>query len=276
MWKQLLKLLTFALILTRGNCADFPSERENLSGVRIVPVRPTPEPDNVKTYITFPRNGEIYNSSPVKVQARLIGFPAGTYSEFERAKEIYNDPNGQSLLVFVDDYHPIEIYRSFIDSLDRNNLYFDWTLLTSIPYNLGEGMHVIRAFPDRSYGESLKGPGCFAVSVFYIGERLNNLDVDLSGPYLTYNEPLETLTYTEQKPILLDFYLTNTQLSRDGYKIKVTIDGTVDRILTMWVPYYIYGLKQGTHTIQLQLLNGRNQVVPGIFNDVTRTITVGN
>jgi len=178
------------------------------------------------------------------------------------------------LLVFIDNYHPFEIYTSFVNALDQSNIYYDLTLTKLIPYDLNEGMHVIRTFPARSYGESLKNPECFKASVFYIGSQINNLNVDLNGPYLTYNEPLETLTYEAGKPLLLDFYLTNVQLSQDGYKVKVTIGGSVNRILTSWTPYYIYGLPAGQHTIRLQLLDGQNQVVPGLFNDVERIITI--
>lgn len=254
--------------------ADMESRKPNLSSVRIVPVQPTPEPSNVLTSIVFPKEGQILWSNPVRVQIRLMGFNLGTNSDFPRARELYNDPNGQSLLIFIDNEHPFEIYKSMIDGLDTNNLFYDWNYIKRIPYHLKEGMHVIRVFPDRSYGESLKGPGCYAAGIFYIGSRTDNLDVDLSAPYLTYNEPLETLRYQSDKPILLDFYLSNTQLSRDGYKVKVTIDKDIERNLTTWVPYYIYGLQAGTHTIRLQLVDGKNEQVPGLFNDVTRTITV--
>lgn len=264
-------LLLFSLSLSAASITPY---RSNPSMVRIVPVEPTPEPDNVQTTLVFPRRGQVVYQSPVSVQARLTGFPLGTNSDFDRAKEIYNDPMGQSLLVFLDNDHPIEIYKSFIDALDDNNLFWDLTLTTRIPYTLRPGMHVIRAFPDRSYGESLKRPGCYAVTYFFFQEEIDNLDVDLNGPYLTYNEPLETLNYNAAKPILLDFFLSNTQLSSDGFKVRVIINGDNIRDLTRWVPYYIYGLTSGKHTVRLQLIDENNKVVPGLFNDVSRTITV--
>ncbi len=262
------------LLGTVGFAAEFQPRKANPSTVRIVPVRPTPEPNNIDLTITFPKKGQVVCGSGLEVQAQLVGFNVGTNSDFDRAKEIYNDPMGQSLLIFVDNHHPIEIYKSFVDALDNNNLFFNWTLTASIPFNLGEGMHVIRAFPARSFGEGLKGPGCFAARAFYVGEREDNLNVNLNAPYLTYNEPLETLRYGEKKPILLDFYLSNIQLSRDGFKVRVTIDGDITRILTQWVPYYIYGIESGQHTVQLELINEKNEVAPGLFNKVTRTIQV--
>lgn len=270
--RWLYALLLFAI--APQFAAEIGTKKPNLSNVRIVPVRPTPEATNVETRIVFPLEGQVLWSNPVRVQIRLMGFNVGTNSDFERAKEIFNDPEGQSLLIFIDNEHPLEIYKSTIDSLDNNNLFYDIMLTRRIPFYLKEGMHVIRTFPDRSYGESLKGSGCYAAGIFYIGRRMDNLDVDLSAPYLTYNEPLETLRYRSDKPILLDFYLSNIQLSRDGFKVKVTIDEDIVRSLTDWVPYYIYGLTPGKHTIQLQLIDEKNDQAAGLFNNVTRTITV--
>jgi len=256
--------------------AKLSPDKPNPSDIRIVPVRPTPEPGNVRLTLTFPKGGQVLSSGDeVLVQAQLRGYSVGTNSDFDRAKQIYNDPNGQSLLIFIDNEHPIEIYKSFVDSLDTNNLWYDWTLTTKIPYTLKEGMHVVRAFPDRSYGESLKEPGCYAAEIFYVGQRKDNPDINLNAPYLTYNEPLETLRYQSERPILLDFYLSNVRLSRDGYKVKVTINGDVIRTLTQWAPYYIFGLNKGSHTIELELIDEKNERVPGLFNQVSRKITVG-
>jgi hypothetical protein len=71
----------------------------------------------------------------------------------------------------------------------------------------------------------------------------------------------------------LDFLISNCELTPDGYKVRLTIDGNVHRTLTSWQPYYIYGLSKGKHTIRLELLN-KEEKVPGSFNDVTRTIYV--
>jgi len=253
--------------------AEFAPSRPNPSMVRIIPVRPTPEPDNVDLTITFPKRGQAVYRVP-ELQLQLEGFPIGAMSNFDRAKEIYNDSEGQSIRVIIDNLDPIEIYTSFVDGLDQNNQFFNQTLNKQIPYSLSDGEHAIRAFPVRSFGESLKRPGCFAARIFYMGSDNGELDGDLGGPYLTYNEPLESITYDQGSPILLDFYLTNAQLSRDGYKVRITIDDSIQRILTMWVPYYIQGLDSGSHKIHLELLDEKNQVEAGTFNDVTKTIQI--
>ena len=40
------------------------------------------------------------------------------------------------------------------------------------------------------------------------------------------------------------------------------------------IRYIGYGLKKGKHTVSLELVDAENEVVPGHFNFVTRTIAV--
>lgn len=186
------------------SAAELSPGKTNPSDIRIVPVQSTPQADNVQIFITFPTDSQIvYN--PVKLQFRLAGFPLGTMSDFQRKKELINDRFGQSLRIIIDNLPYISIYKSFVDDLDDNTLYYDRTLNTTIPYRLRPGMHAMRVFPVRSYGEALKGSGCFAASIFYIDEEMNNLKVNLEQPYLTYNEPSGEVVYPKNQPILLDF-----------------------------------------------------------------------
>lgn len=260
-WNGLIMKIVFSffaassLFFISGFAAEINGGKANPSEVRIIPVSPTPESDNVETTIVFPKRMELIYQTPFETQIRLDGYPLGTSSDFDRKKQIYDDPSGQSMRIFVDNYPPLDIYDSFVDSLDQNNLFYNLTLNKSIHYDLSSGTHVLRAFPVRSYGESLKGPGSFSARIFYVGSRKNNSELNLQKPYLTYNEPLESVSYDERLPILLDFYLSNIQLSKDGYKVRINIDDTVKRRIIAWTPYYIYGLKKGSHTIRLQLLD---------------------
>ncbi len=264
-------LLTLACLVISQLGIAKEEDNKGLSFIRVVPVPPTPEPDNVETVIIFPKEGQFYSPS-TDLQIRLSGYPLGIISAFNRKSEIYNDENGQSMRVLIDNFPYISIYRSFIDSLDQNKIYFDQTLTQSVPFNLNSGVHIIRAFPVRSYGEGLKGSRAFTASIFYNGDSRECFD--LSAPFLTYNMPQGQIPYCRDQPILLDFYVNNAHLSRDGYKVRLTIDGRVERILIDWVPYYIYGLTPGTHVIRLELLDSQNQKVPGILNDVEKKVTV--
>lgn len=268
-------VLTLCLTLFTGYtfAAELKHHEINPAEVRVVPVDPTPEADNVQIFIVFPKEDQLIDKSPVDLQMRLNGYPLANDSDFDRRFEIKNDPDGQSVRVFIDDLPYFSIYEAFVNNLDDNNLYFQQILFQKIPYSLTPGMHYIRTFPVRSYGESLKGEGCYQASAFYYKTKKDSsLNVDLSGPYLTYNEPQGT--FNANKPILLDFYLSGVKLSRDGYKVRFSIDGADNRIITNWVPHYIYGLGKGKHTIQLQLIDPQNKPVAGSFNNVKKEIIV--
>lgn len=274
--KHTLIAAVLTMVCTTAFCANLEEQAPNSKGIQVVPVDPTPDPDHVETSILFPKNNEMKNSSPVKGQIHIEGFALGYDTEQPRAKEIFNDPQGQSLHIFIDNQPYISVNEALIDALDDVENYFDSTADFEIPFKLQPGMHVIRVFPVRSYNESVKSDRAFAASVFYYQEKKGNSGVDLNAPYLTYNEPQGEYEAGGKRPqpILLDFYVTNCDLSRDGYKVRLTIDNDTVRTITSWQPYYIYGLKKGMHKIRLELLDPQNSVVPGIFNDVTKTIVV--
>jgi hypothetical protein len=253
--------------------AHVDEKTPNPSDIRVVSVTPTPEADHVEVYISYPENGEIKKSMPIDLKFRTENFPLGVHSDFPRASEIYDDTSeGQALRIVVDDQPFLQANEALDDALDDYETDFDQSIEIDLKGNLTPGMHVLRIYPARSYGESLKGDKCFAASTFYYKEKKDNLDFNPKGPYLTYNEPQGV--FSGSKPILLDFYLTNCQLSNDGYKVKLTIDGKIQRTLTQWAPYYIYGLGKGSHTIKLELLDNKNKKVSGIFSQSERKISV--
>lgn len=268
--------MVISILFSTGFCANLGEQLPNPKGVQVVPVEATRDPDHVETRILFPKNKELKTSSPVKGQIRVEGTALGVDTEQPRSREIWNDNEGQSLHIFIDNQPYFSVNEALIDALDDVQDYFDQTADFEIPFKLQPGMHVIRAFPVRSYNESLKSEKAFAASIFYYQEKKDNPKVDLSQPYLTYNEPQGEYDYDRKnlQPILLDFYVRNCELSKDGYKVRLTIDNENQRILTSWQPYYIYGLKKGQHRIRLELLDPENNYVSGLFNDITRTIVI--
>ncbi len=255
---------------------QLPSPNES-DLIRIVPVKPTPESEAVETRIVFPQARDMQTKNPLDVQIRLEGYPLRTYSQFPRAKEVMNyNKTGQSLHVVVDNEPYFAENEAIVDALDSAMDYYDQMLEFDLPMDLSPGMHTLRIFPARSYGESLKGDGCFVARAFNFRSKTPLMDIDLTQPYLTANQPQGELLYDPKKPVLLDFYITNVLLSRDGYKVRVTIDNTIQRIIIDWVPYYMYGLKPGNHKIKLELLDPENKVVPGMFNTVERQFYLRN
>ncbi len=240
--------------------------------VRVVPVESTPEPDSVEIRIAYPRAGEVDNDNPIMVQLRVETYALGVYSDFPRAKEIQDSKQGQSVHMIIDGKPYISVNEAIDEMSETEEIDYDQTVNTKLPYKLPAGEHVIRTFPVRSYGECLKGPKVFQAATFFVGKTTPTLSVDLSQPYLTYNQPQGE--FDSQKPILLDFFLCNTQLSKDGYKVRLTIDGSDKRILTEWSPYYIYGLKRGSHSLKLELLDSSDKLIKPLFDDLQKTIIV--
>ena len=68
---------------------------------------------------------------------------------------------------------------------------------------------------------------------------------------------------------MLDFFLSNVNLSANGYKVKADINGT-ETMITNWQPYYLNGLPMGENTITLTLLDKDNNVVDTPLNPVSR------
>lgn len=275
-----MKTAILATLLTlsasAASAASLEEHAPNTRGIQVVPMAASADPDHVTTTILYPKDKELRTSSPIKGQIKIEGYPLGTDTEMPRKTEIWNDPEGQSLHIFIDNEPYFAVNEALINALDDVENYFNETADFTIPFKLEAGMHVIRAFPVRSFNESVKSDGAFASSTFYYKTKKENLKVDLSAPYLTYNEPQGEYDYDRKKdqPILLDFYLTNCDLSRDGYKVRLSIDNEDRRTLSSWQPYYIYGLSKGAHKIRLELLDPQNALVPGPFNDVTRTIMI--
>jgi len=244
----------------------------NPNSIQVVPVAPSPAPNDVALRIQYPKKGSIEKKQPIHVEMRIDWFPLGVTTDTPRKSELYDDNRGQSVHVIVDDHDYFEVNEALFDSVDDHDEFFDQIAEDDIPFPLSTGGHTIRAFPCRSYGESLKMQKNFVSSFFYVKNK-GDLPFDLSKPYITYNEP-QGRYEDSSKPILLDFYVTNCTLSRDGYKVRLTIDGVNQRFLNDWTPYYIHGLSKGSHTIRLELISPANKPVPGIFNDVQKKIVI--
>ncbi|PIS02759.1 MAG: hypothetical protein COT85_01635 [Chlamydiae bacterium CG10_big_fil_rev_8_21_14_0_10_42_34] len=241
--------------------------------IRTMAVARTPESSTISLKIAVPENDQVVGR-PVYIQFRIDGYALGAASQFQRADEVVVTNMGQTVHVVIDDHPYFAINEPALDPFEEGGFYYDTSYKFKIPFGLKNGMHTVRMFPARSFGESLKGENTFAAINFYVGSETGSSQIDLSAPFITYNEPSDQMYLVQDKPVLLDFYVSNAELSPDGYKVRVSIDGKVIQTVTSWQPFYIYGLKKGRHTVRLELLNSKNKRVSGVSNDITQTITV--
>jgi len=139
-----------------------------------------------------------------------------------------------------------------------------------------DGMHTVLCFISRSYHESIKHSKAFFIDNIITGKSryaVRYANKDLSKPMLFYSRPKGEYKDAETDAVLLDFYLMNCDLSKDGYKVKAVINGTTF-ILTKWSGYFMEGLPLGKNTIELTLLDKNNNVVESLYNSVKREITL--
>lgn len=129
------------------------------------------------------------------------------------------------------------------------------------------GRNVALCFLSRSYHESLKDNAAVVVKTFTMPgtDPLAAGDVT-KDPTMFYSRPKGDYKKIDGDKVLLDFYLLNTDLDKDGYSVKATIDGEVWTI-NKWDAYFIEGLDLGKHTVRLQLMDAKGNPVAGPFND---------
>ncbi|WP_373519559.1 hypothetical protein [Pricia sp.] len=135
------------------------------------------------------------------------------------------------------------------------------------------GTHYLVAFLSRSYHESVKNENSFVAKKMTVGEATDDMEVNFEEPTLIYSRPKGEYSGADTENLLLDFFLLNTTLSEDGNKVRATINGE-EFMVTEWAPQVIKGLPKGEVTIKLELLDTEGNLIPGGFNNVTRTVTL--
>jgi hypothetical protein len=263
-----------ALFAASQSSQEDPSSSAKKEEIRILPVPRTPESNTTMIKIARPEVGYVVKDNPVWIQLRVDGFALGADSQFERSDEIAGSKLGQTVHVIVDDLPYFPINEPAINPFNEEGYFYNTSYKFEVPFSLSDGIHTLCVFPARSFGEGLKGEGTFQSTYFYVGKKKGTPAIDLSKPYLLYNEPSEHFYFSASQPVLLDFYINNCELTPDGYKVELTIDGKIHRALTSWQPYYIYGMTRGKHTIRLQLINGKEKASSHPSVNVERTIEV--
>jgi hypothetical protein len=112
--------------------------------------------------------------------------------------------------------------------------------------------------------------------------------VDPTKPLLTYSRPKGEYKGVESDPIMIDFWLSNAELSskesgfsnsnkqwESKYKVRYSIDGGEPKYIDNWEPIWLSGWTAGKHTIKLELVDEDGGLVDnGGYNSTTRDITV--
>jgi hypothetical protein len=134
--------------------------------------------------------------------------------------------------------------------------------------------HYLLSFLSRSYHESLKEKEAFVLERFKINDKggYEKLAVP-TDPMLFYSRPKGEYKGMDTKAILLDFFVVNTALAKDGYKVQANVNGQ-DFMLDEWRPYQITGLPMGENVIKLTLMDASGTAVSGDNTSIERKITL--
>ena len=125
--------------------------------------------------------------------------------------------------------------------------------------------NVILAFLSRSYHESVKNKDAYILT--QVGEN----EINLEKEFLFYSRPKGTYNGADTENLLLDFYLVNTEISKNGNKVRATIQDT-EFIIDEWAPFHIKGLPKGEINIKLELIDSSGNLIETPFNPSTRKV----
>ncbi len=228
--------------------------------ITIVKAEPGKEFPDAKLTVITPAADEVVTGDSVTVKVNLTGFDLASPTEGEQSKGIAFSKDGQHIHVIIDDKPYMAMYTPEGFSVGK----------------LSAGAHTLRAFPSRSWHESIKAPNAFVAHTFYVIKKAGDPVLKAGAPLLTYSRPKGEYKGADARRILLDFYIANAQLGAGKYSVVASIDGTPRDTLTEWTPYFIEGLPDGEHVVKLQLMGPDGAVVPGVFNTAEGKIKVSH
>ncbi len=254
----LLSLLTFIFVSITPIIAQNNVMEKN--GIKLTPVLDSPLFPNATLKLTTPFIGDIpltkKDSASINFKYELTNFKLTDQTTDAKDKHCSNSAKGQHIHLILNNSPYLAKYE------------------TDFPLTLKEGNYVALSFLSRSYHESLKHKNAYDLRQFYVGpstEKSKLSTVNLKDPLLFYSRPKADYIGEDAKKVLLDFYIVNCKLSKKGFKVKATINGT-EFILTDWQAYAMEGLPLGENTIKLELLDKNNVPVQSTINSTTRKI----
>ncbi|KXJ98404.1 MAG: hypothetical protein UZ17_ACD001002759 [Acidobacteria bacterium OLB17] len=252
------------------------------------------EQDSAKPILKIlePKENSVVNGSDVELKLELSGDLKGYMPGMDEATH-----TGNHIHVILDN-EPYEAYYDITKPF----------VLKNVP----DGQHTIRVFPSRPWHESYKNEGAFQMVTFTVknggadaskptttadGNTMANAaaspeakaanaagKVDPKKPLLTYSRPKGEYKGADAENIMLDFWITNTDLTPSGRvvgtdpcpcHVKYWVDGTDMGQLNRWDPIWLNGFAPGKHTIKLELQDRNGKLIEnGGFNSTTREITV--
>lgn len=225
------------------------------NGIVVTPYTSQRSMGEAQMRIRQPEPGQVVPAGAVSFTCDVSNFRLGTAGTAPDPG-LTVSPLGQSITTIID--------NEVINEHDK----------PTFTESLTEGSHVVLSFLTRATREALKHRTAYDLRVVNVGNSLpKGAAFNPKAPAIFYNLPRGTYTGDEADKILLDFVVANATLEEEGTSVRLTINKT-PFTLSRWAAYVIEGLPMGPCTIQLELIDADGHLIPGPFNDVTRTITL--
>lgn len=217
---------------------------EEKNGLKVYEVADGTEYPDAKLELKTPLPGEILPADKYPFVFEVSNYELATPTADEADRHCAASAKGQHIHFIVDNGPYSAHYEPIVES------------------KLEAGSHTVLAFLSRSYHESIKNGEAFVLRQINVGGAEQEVIKDLTQPMLFYSRPKGEYVGKDTKKILLDFYVVNTDLSANGYRVKATIDGN-EFILPNWKPYMVEGLSMGEHTFRIVMLDAEGNEIEG-------------
>ncbi len=201
-----------------------------------------------------PSGAEIASGGEIDFTFNVENYELGAQTEGPNAQLLANSGKGQHI--------------HFILNNQPYSAHYEPAFSKEVP----DGVHHLVAFLSRSYHESVKNENSVVVRKLEVGENATDTQgLDMEAPTIIYSRPKGEYAGKDTENLLLDFFVINTTLSEEGNKVRATVNGE-EFMITEWAPHVLKGLPMGEVTIQLELLDAEGNLMPGPFNNVTRSV----
>lgn len=197
------------------------------------------------------------DSVTFKINYKVANFELTMHTEGHNGEHMANSGQGQHIHFILDNQPYAALYKPEHE------------------VKLKKGSeHYLMSFLSRSYHESLKEKDAFVVEHFKINDKgaYEKLAAP-TEPMLFYSRPKGEYKGADTKSILLDFFVVNATLAKDGYKVQANVNGE-NIMLDDWRPYQITGLPMGENVIKLTLMDANGNAVAGENTSIERKITL--
>jgi hypothetical protein len=134
--------------------------------------------------------------------------------------------------------------------------------------------HYLLCFLSRSYHLSVKSPDASILVHFKIDEKGNYVQLPTpTEPMLFYSRPKGEYAGKDTQNVLLDFYVKNTTIGADAYKVKIDVADTTFTV-DKWQPYFIKNAPMGELKLKIQLQDASGKDISGPNTSVERSVTL--